>query len=100
MYFKHPKIQFLPLMSFTHPACLIKLHFEALSSILTTLLNSIFSPYSCFTKIKNIFGVTKQSASVPVRSYQIFNKIIRLIRVEQNKTVHIHFANDAGQMRP
>ena len=38
MYFKYPGIQFWPLFSLIHPTFTIKLHFKAVSSILTKLL--------------------------------------------------------------
>ena len=62
MYFKYPRIKFLPLFSFMHSTCTIKLHLKAVSSILTKLLKGItkiafLARDSCFTKNnKHLWG--------------------------------------------
>ena len=66
---------------------------RAVSSILTTLdyKYSILSPYLCFTKKKNKYLWGNKTIS-PQEVNRFLIKIRRLT-VEQNKIVHIHFAN-------
>ena len=59
MYFEHPGIQFLPLISFIHPMCITKIHFKAVSSIMTTSVKTRIGKGHTFFGPKRALFVVK-----------------------------------------
>ena len=60
--------------------------------------NSILSPYSCITKIINISGVTKQSASKKLTDLK--KKKLDDLGLNRTKSIILLMVRNKGQMRP